>query len=154
MLRNFLQRLQLSLLIFQVVTVAALSCIGEFSHANNYSKRIMDLYLYATGAQRQAITVLSTIGLSESYTNLTSKNIKRCRKKKDAGDSEVQLEGDMSFKLSSDAVVTRTGTLHQLSESMRARAREIAATGLYLVVYDNINIQLRTAEQIIGRHGL
>jgi hypothetical protein len=113
----------------------------------------MALYLYATGAQRQAITVLSTIGLSESYTNLTSKNIKRCRKKKDAGDSELQLEGDMS--LSSNAVVTHTtGTLHQLSESMRARAQQIAAIGLYLVVYDNINIQLRTAEQIISRHGL
>lgn len=129
--------------------MAALSCIGEYSHANNYSKRIMALYLYATGAQRQAITVLSTIGLSESYTNLTSKNLKRRRKKTNAGPGELQLEGNASL----DAVVTCTGTLHQLSESMRARARQIAATGLYLIVYDNINIQLRTAEQIIGRHG-
>ena len=64
--------------------MAALSCIGEYSHANNYSKRIMALYLYATGAQRQAITVLSTIGLSESYTNLTSINLKRHRKKRNA----------------------------------------------------------------------
>jgi hypothetical protein len=131
--------------------MAALSCIGEYSHANNYSKRIMALYLYATGAQRQAITVLSTIGLSESYANLTSKNLKRSRKKKNAasGTSDLEHEGNMS----SDTVVTRTGTLHQLSESMRTQARQIAATGLYLVVYDNINIQLQTAEQIIGRHG-
>ena len=133
--------------------MAALLCIGEYSHANNYSKRIMALYFYATGAQRQAITVLSTIGLTESYANLTSKNLK-CHKKKKSGDSELQLEGE-TISLSSDALVTRrTGTLHQLSESMRNQARQIAATGLYLVVYDNINIQLRTAEQIIGCHGL
>ena len=66
----------------QVVTVAALSCIGEYSHANNYSKRILGLYFYATGAQRQAITVLSTIGLSESYTNLISKNQSALARKK------------------------------------------------------------------------
>ena len=68
--------------------MAALSCIGEYSHANNYSKRIMALYLYATGAQRQAITVLSTIGLSESYGNLTSKNLKHhpTRKRKKTGE--------------------------------------------------------------------
>jgi hypothetical protein len=134
--------------------MAALSCIGEYSHANNYSKRIMALYLYATGAQCQAITVLSTIGLSESYANLTSKNLKRHRKKKDAGLGDLQLECDVLLSSDDSEVVTRTGTLHQLSESMRTQARQIAATGVYLVVYDNINIQLRTAEQIIGRHGL
>ena len=135
--------------------MAALSCIGEYSHANNYSKRIMALYLYATGAQRQAITVLSTIGLSESYGNLTSKNLKRhpTRKRKKTGELQPRVEDDVT--LTSDAVIsTRTGTLHQLSESIRTQARQIAAKGLYLVVYDNINIQLRSAEQIIGRHGL
>ena len=149
--------------------MAALSCIGEYSHANNYSKRIMALYFYATGAQRQAITVLSTIGLTESYTNLTSKKLKRHRKKKKiTGDLELHLEGDTlctpdevvihtgdTLCTPDDSeVVIHTGTLHQLSESMRTQTRQIAATGLYLVVYDNINIQLRTAEQIIGRHGL
>ena len=116
----------------------------------------MALYFYATGAQRQAITVLSTIGLTESYTNLTSKKLKRHRKKKKTSNSELQLEGDVlnTPGPESDEIVTRTGTLHQLSESMRSQTRQIAATGLYLVVYDNINIQLRTAEQIIGRHGL
>ena len=132
--------------------MAALSCIGEYSHANNYSKRIMALYLYATGAQRQAITVLSTIGLSESYTNLTSINLKRHRKKRNAREQEP--EGNVSSSSDPEAVVTCTGTLHQLSDSMRTQAQQIAATGLYLVVYDNINIQLRTAEQIIGHHGV
>ena len=134
--------------------MAVLSCIGEYSHANNYSKQIMALYLYAIGAQRQAITVLSTIGLSESYGNLTSKNLKRhqTRKRKKTGELQPRVEDDVT--LTSDAVIsTRTGTLHQLSESIRTQARQIAAKGLYLVVYDNINIQLRSAEQIIGRHG-
>ena len=41
----------------------------------------MALYLYATGAQRQTISVLSTLGLSESCTNLITKN-ERCECKK------------------------------------------------------------------------
>lgn len=57
----------------QVLTSAALLCLGEYSHSNNLTKRMIGLYLYASGAQRQCITVLSTISLSESYTNLTSK---------------------------------------------------------------------------------
>ena len=83
--------------------------------------------------------------LSESYTNLTSKNLKHHHKKRAR---ELQLEGEVH------TVVTRTGTLHQLSKSMHTQAQQIAAMGLYLVVYSNINIQLQMAEQIIGHHGL
>ncbi|KAJ3516532.1 hypothetical protein NMY22_g14184 [Coprinellus aureogranulatus] len=36
--------------------------------------------------------------------------------------------------------------------SVRKKAREIAATGLYAIVYDNININFANAEQILGRH--
>jgi hypothetical protein len=36
---------------------------------------------------------------------------------------------------------------------MREKTQEIAVTGLFGVVYDNINIDLRNAEQIVGRHG-
>jgi hypothetical protein len=46
-----------------------------------------------------------------------------------------------------------TGTLYQLSNSMREKTRELAATGLYVTVYDNININFRNPEQIIGHHG-
>jgi hypothetical protein len=33
-------------------------------------------------------------------------------------------------------------------------ARNIAATGLFSVVDDNININVQSAEQIIGHHGM
>ncbi|KAJ7698296.1 hypothetical protein B0H17DRAFT_1129822 [Mycena rosella] len=69
---------------FTVVISAALALLGEFSHENNYSQRIMGLYLYATGAQRQTITVMSHLGISESYQNLTHKprtNIHRCTRR-------------------------------------------------------------------------
>ena len=46
-----------------------------------------------------------------------------------------------------------TDTLYQLSESMRQETREIAATGLFATVYDNININFCNPEEIIGRHG-
>jgi hypothetical protein len=75
---------------------------------------MIGLYLYASGAQHQAISVLSTIGLCKSYSNLITKNKTQHR---------------------------RTGTLHQLSDSMREKARELASTGLYGTVYDNINIE-------------
>ena len=47
-----------------------------------------------------------------------------------------------------------TSTLRQLSTSMREKAREIAATGLFGTVYDNININFSVAEQVVGRHGI
>lgn len=43
------------------------------------------------------------------------------------------------------------GTLYQLSNACRTTARLLAATRLLLFVYDNINMMIRIAEQIIGR---
>lgn len=47
----------------------------------------------------------------------------------------------------------RPGTLEFLSESMREVARHLAATGMFLTVYDNINMVWKVAEQIVGRTG-
>ena len=47
----------------------------------------------------------------------------------------------------------RPGTLEFLSESMWEVARHIAATGMFLTVYDNINMVWKVAEQIVGRTG-
>jgi len=118
---------------------------------------MIGLYLYASGAHRQCITVLSTLGLSESYTSLMSKNIQRKRKGKlsASGDDPFidTVLGQVDPSASAD-LVQRTGTVYQLSDSMHFRARQLAATGLFSVVYDNININFRNAEQIIGRHGM
>ncbi|KAH9039679.1 hypothetical protein EDB84DRAFT_1477500, partial [Lactarius hengduanensis] len=48
----------------------------------------------------------------------------------------------------------RLGTLEALSESMRKLTREVAASDLYVLVYDNINMLWKVAEQILGRTGL
>ncbi|KAH9174084.1 hypothetical protein EDB89DRAFT_2068033 [Lactarius sanguifluus] len=45
----------------------------------------------------------------------------------------------------------RLGTLEALSESMRKVTREVAASDLYVLVYDNINMVWKVAEQILGR---
>jgi hypothetical protein len=129
-------RFYILLISFKVITVVILACLGEYSHSNNLAKRIISLYLYASGAQRQVISVLSSMGVCESYTNLITRNKRRVR------------QGEKS------TVSEQSGTLHQLSDSMRIEARQIAATGLFSVVYDNININMRSPEQIIGRHGM
>ncbi|KAF8189330.1 hypothetical protein BJ912DRAFT_967209 [Pholiota molesta] len=112
-----------------VVTSAALACLGEYSHSNNRAKRVIGLYMYACGAQRQLMAVMSTLGLSESYSNLTSKNYRRTKDLKEEGTGNQRME-----------------------HSMRKDARDIAASGLFATVYDNINMNMNNAEQILGRH--
>lgn len=126
---------------------------------------MLGLYLYASGAQRQTITVLSTVGITESYTNIVTKNKHRQRKKKiSAEPQDESTPRPASADNTTVPAITSTsemdsiplsysGTLRQLSDSMRTRARQIAATGLYSTVYDNINMMFRSPEQIIGRHG-
>ena len=41
--------------------------LGEQSQQNSYSKHVVGLYLYASGAQRQNIGVLAHLGVSSSY---------------------------------------------------------------------------------------
>jgi hypothetical protein len=47
----------------------------------------------------------------------------------------------------------RLGTLEALSESMRKATRKVATSNLYQLVYDNINMLWKVAEQILGRTG-
>jgi hypothetical protein len=116
---------------------------------------MMGLYLYASGAQRQTITVLSTLGLSESYTNIITKNKRRTKTIEQPPIDSILPGPDLEILLpkKGPSHSIYTGTLHQLSDSLRAQTRAIAATGLYSVVYDNINMMFRSAEQIIGWHG-
>ncbi|KAG6908630.1 hypothetical protein DXG01_003955 [Tephrocybe rancida] len=132
-----------------VVTSSALACLGEYSHSNNIAKRILGLYLYATGAQRQAIAVMSKLGLSESYTNIVSR---KAYKKKTKAPSSIETPTIGVPPSVTTNAPTAAVKATELSGSMRSMARAIAATGLYGIVYDNINIFFRNAEQIIGRH--
>ena len=123
------------------------------------------MYMYASGAQRQSISVLSTLRLSESYSNLVSKNV-RCvqilkknskgKEKAKTPEHSEEREGEELVEGSSmekDAPKVSTGTLYQLSKSMRQETWKVAATGLFATVYDNININFHNPEEIIGRHG-
>jgi len=114
---------------------------------------MVGLYLYASGAQRQTITVLSTLGLSESYTNIITKNKRRSKKPKAMKSARIPEKIPVDEE-NVQPLSIYTGTLHHLSDSLRSQTRDIAATGLYSTVYDNINMMFRNAEQIIGRHGV
>ncbi|KAJ7768938.1 hypothetical protein B0H16DRAFT_1307636 [Mycena metata] len=134
---------------FTVVTSAALALLGQYSHKNNYSRRIMGLYLYATGAQRQTITVMAHLGISESYQNLTHKprtNARRRTRRPYTPPDPVALASEIQ-----DLLTIKLSTLHELSSSMRGFARVAASTGLFAAAYDNINMVFRAAEQILGR---
>jgi hypothetical protein len=116
----------------QIVVTAITSCLSEFSQHNNLVKRIFGLFLYASGAQRQVLSVLSHVGFAESYSNLTAK----ASLPSDSGSSKGRKSA---------------GTLEKLSQEMRQKAREVAATGLFGQVYDNINFADKVAEQTLGR---
>lgn len=49
-----------------------LSLLGERNQRNSYFKHIVALYLYATGASRQAISVAAHLGFSSSYPTIAA----------------------------------------------------------------------------------
>ncbi|KAJ6629084.1 hypothetical protein B0H10DRAFT_2160566 [Mycena sp. CBHHK59/15] len=153
-----------------ILTSTALTLLGEYSYKNNFSRCIMALYLYASGAQRQTISVLAHLGISESYQNL----IKKARFLINHRSHDIDPEDPLpmvppSTPVLSDTPYTppdpaalssaiaalwfvRMGTLRQLSGSMRDMARSISATGLYAASYDNINMVFRAAKQVLGKN--
>ena len=120
-----------------MITSAILSLLGEYSMANNWAKKAIGLYLYSTGSQRQPISVVSHLGLSESYTTITGRQRQAKRK------TSVPTKPEF----------TRGGSLRQLSESMVDMARVVASQGLFGTSYDNINMVFGAAEQLVGRTG-
>jgi hypothetical protein len=131
----------------------------------------MAIYLYASGAQRQTISVLAHLGISESYQNLIKKPHFLINRRSHDVDPEDPLPmtppstptisntpynppdaAALGAAISAIRFV-RMGTLRQLSGSMRDMARAVAATGLYAASYDNINMVFRAAEQVLGKTG-
>lgn len=101
----------------------------------------MGLYLYSTGATRQQISVMNHLGMSVSYVTLAG----RGNKAEHILTSKTDLASMRKHRL---------GTLEALSESMRQATRKVASSNLYELVYDNINMVWKVAEQILGRTGL
>ncbi|KAH9840190.1 uncharacterized protein C8Q71DRAFT_746208 [Rhodofomes roseus] len=50
------------------VGTALMGLLAERSQQNSYGRHVLGLYLYATGAQRQCISILSHLGICSSYT--------------------------------------------------------------------------------------
>ena len=116
----------------------------------------MGLYLYSTGATRQQISVMNHLGLSVSYITLAGRGNKA--KNLLTSKSDLASGGMMTVSASSKTGVRNhehhLGTLEALSESMREVTRKVAASNLYELVYDNINMVWKVAEQILGRTSL
>ncbi|KAF8153776.1 hypothetical protein B0H34DRAFT_753214 [Crassisporium funariophilum] len=136
-----------------VVTSAALALLGEYSYSNNWAKKAISLYLYSSGSQRQPLSVLSHLGLGESYDSIVSKNRKRKRKKKKTSPSNRDSLGPdaQAAPAATPVPSQRAGSLRELSNSMIDMACVIASTGLFATSYDNINMVFKAAEQIVGR---
>ncbi|KAJ7826515.1 hypothetical protein B0H13DRAFT_2241113 [Mycena leptocephala] len=100
----------------------ALALLNGRSQNNSFAQAVCGTYLMATGAQRQHFSVLHGIGFTMGYSNPLN-----------------DIDGGRA-----------PGTLWQLRMHVGSR-RAIAATALFLVMYDNINMMVRVAEQILGR---
>ncbi|KAJ8089939.1 hypothetical protein PM082_018517 [Marasmius tenuissimus] len=132
-----------------VVTSSVLACLGERNHSNNISKVMMGLYLHALGAQRQNITVLSRLGICESYNSMVRNEVVKDAAAKKGRVVAVRLQRRASHKILEGK---RLGSLPLLSASMREHARNLAQTGLMEEVFDNINFLLCIGEQKVGSH--
>ncbi|KAJ7191551.1 hypothetical protein GGX14DRAFT_600299 [Mycena pura] len=110
---------------------AALSLLRGASQYNNYAQAVTSAYLAATGAQRQHFAVLGALGITVGYSSVVSKG------------RAAQTTADRGPKA--------PGLLSMLSNACTKTSRAIAASGVFMVVYDNINLMVRVAEQILGR---
>ncbi|RDB27091.1 hypothetical protein Hypma_005008 [Hypsizygus marmoreus] len=157
---------------------AALTLLRGASQNNSYAQSIHSTYLMATGGQRQHFSVFTSLGMSMGYTSVISQGDRHTRTNEGEADPTLpsntaktvveegtedmpaleecddddEDENDTMARESDKPKRTRKpGTLFDLSNACRKSAREIAATGLFVTVYDNINMMVRVAEQILGR---
>jgi len=119
---------------------AILALLRSKSQNNNYVQAVHGTYLLATGAQRQHFSIFTALGISTSYTNIISRP---------AGNPSSNKS---SITSTAKKVRKRSpGTLYLLSQACRDTARKIAASHMFVTVYDNINMMTQVAEQIAGR---
>ncbi|KZV86531.1 hypothetical protein EXIGLDRAFT_680976 [Exidia glandulosa HHB12029] len=128
----------------EAMTAQVLSTLmRQRSRMNNMAVNHNGLYLYASGAQRQTISVLSHLGYCCSYTTLVQKLYRR---RVNTSKSDVS-EGDSDH----GTVSYGTGILPALSASCMDEVRTVAATKKYKATYDNVNFTDSIAEQVVAR---
>lgn len=119
--------------------------LGERSQNNSYIKHVLGLYLYATGAQRQVLSVLSHLGLCSSYPTLVGTHTSHLRTEKtnvpDSNSSEDE-ENDPDYEPGEE------------ESSGSEPESELSSTGegLWLDSEDNMlgsNLNSRTTEKTL-----
>ncbi|PPQ92857.1 hypothetical protein CVT25_004345 [Psilocybe cyanescens] len=130
---------------------AILSLLKSKSQNNNYAQSVIGTYLMATGAQRQHFTVFSALGISTSYASVIARPTARSATGL-VSENDKNADSAKAMPPKSKKCMTRTpGTLHLLSQACRASARKVASSNLFIIVYDNINMMIKVAEQVVGR---
>ncbi|KAL1660994.1 hypothetical protein GGF50DRAFT_26268, partial [Schizophyllum commune] len=141
--------------------------LGERSQHNSWFRHVFGLYLYSEGASRQLITVLNHLGITVSYVTLAGGGALPALPEKSSTERDEGEDGPAEPEVGDDHALAedrshphvheqaasggKMGTLQKLSLEMRNVARRMAKKNSFLLVYDNINMMWRVAEQIVGR---
>ncbi|KAH9886957.1 hypothetical protein C8Q73DRAFT_608284, partial [Cubamyces lactineus] len=143
-------------------TTQALIGLTARSQKNSYVQQVLGLYAYASGAQRQVMSVLSHLGITCSYPTLTGRASARASRREAPSTTVTKdqqthrTEQTDPQPAQSESGLKRTlsralGLLKLLSDSSMSVAQQKAQTHLLANVYDNINMLFKIAEQILGR---
>ncbi|KIM79999.1 hypothetical protein PILCRDRAFT_9888 [Piloderma croceum F 1598] len=141
---------------------AVIGLLKGASQHNSYVHAINSTYLMATGAQRQIFSVLGSMGITMGYTSIIYQPPEQI-KKPETESNPVVIDKENNSSQESDEenaeALSRVkkkrkkrspGTLYELSQACCKTARRVASTGLFITVYNNINMMFRVAEQIVG----
>ncbi|KZV63277.1 hypothetical protein PENSPDRAFT_590184 [Peniophora sp. CONT] len=126
---------------------------AERSRSNNYMAHVLSFYLYSQGATRQLFGVLNSLGQCMSYQTIAGrggKSLADSDTESDSSDSDTDAEAERQ-KARRQKRRKQRGSLDKLSIGLRRLAQHIAAAQKLLIVYDNINMAWKVAEQIMGR---
>ncbi|EJF62570.1 hypothetical protein DICSQDRAFT_57887 [Dichomitus squalens LYAD-421 SS1] len=118
------------------------------SQNNSFVKHVMGVYLYATGAQRQNISVLSSMNICSTYPSIAGSAKATVH---DPNCTPAPLSQSKTPIFFESLLARGAGLLRQLSHSCRLTTRYCAQTLPCGLVYDNINMMFKIAEQILGR---
>lgn len=111
--------------LIQRVGTSMLILLGERSQQNSYFKHIIALYLYATGASRQAISVTAHLGVGSSYATIAAEGDKARGSQFVISESTskhaTDLEGSHDTNNDTSPLATSLG-----SEPLQSEAQSIA----------------------------
>ncbi|KAF7343799.1 hypothetical protein MSAN_01960900 [Mycena sanguinolenta] len=148
---------------------AALTLLRGASQNNSYAQAVMSTYLAATGGQRQHYSVLALYGFSMGYSSTIAKTFapKVNVSAEDGGvddgidDNDATSDDDESHpsrkkrrkkkKKGKKKRIRGPGLLSSLRDACMATNQALAASRKMALVYDNLNLMNRIAEQVLGR---